>query len=325
MLANFLIGLREGLEAGLIVAILAAYVVKIGRRDVLGRLWVGVGIAVAVSLGVGALLTWGPYALTDEGGELLGGVLSMVAVAMVTWMIFWMGSHGASLSGELRGRVDASIDRSWIAIVVVGAVSVGREGIETALFVWANVSSGSDPVQGTIGALLGILVAVALVLGISRGLVRINLSRFFTWTGVFLILVAAGVFAYAIHELQEVGVIPEFGGPAWDLSAVLSRDTWMGALLAGIFNFTPAPSWAQVIGWVAYVAVTLSLYLRLLRRRHAAAPAAPAASAAPAGPAESAAPAASAGASAPGAPPAQVTTDVADPRRESVAPSGRGA
>jgi high-affinity iron transporter len=304
VLANFLIGLREGLEAGLIVAILAAYVVKIGRRDVLGRLWVGVGIAVAVSLGVGALLTWGPYALSDEGGELLGGILSLVAVAMVTWMIFWMGTHGASLSGELRGRVDAAIDRSWIAIVVLGAVSVGREGIETALFVWANVSSGSDPVQGTLGALLGILVAVALVWGISRGLVRINLSRFFTWTGVFLILVAAGVFAYAIHELQEVGVIPEFGGPAWDLSAVLSRDTWLGALLAGIFNFTPAPTWAQVIGWVAYVVVTLTLYLRLLHRRHTSTPAA-------------AAPAATA--------PAEVPADAAPSRRESVAPSVRSA
>ena len=198
MLANYLIGLREGLEAGLIVGILVAYLGKIGRRDLFGKLWVGIGIAVAISLGVGALLTWGPYAMTFQAQEILGGVLSLVAVALVTWMIFWMATHGSGLSRELRGQVDAAIDRSWFAIVLLGALSVGREGVETALFVWANVAGGSDPVLGTIGALLGIVTAVVISWGISRGLVRFNLSIFFTWTGLFLILVAAGVLAYVI-------------------------------------------------------------------------------------------------------------------------------
>ena len=267
MLANYLIGLREGLEAGLIVGILVAYLGKIGRRDLFGRLWVGIGIAIAVSLGVGALLTWGPYAMTFQAQEVLGGVLSLVAVALVTWMIFWMATHGAGLSKELRGQVDVAIDRSWFAIVLLGALSVGREGVETALFVWANVSGGSDPVLGTLGAVLGILTAIVISWGISRGLVRINLSVFFTWTGVFLILVAAGVLAYGIGDLQEASVIPGGGEPVFSLIEAVPPGSWYGTLLGGIFNFTPEPTWAQLIGWLLYVAVTLTLYLWMLQRR----------------------------------------------------------
>ena len=256
MLANYLIGLREGLEAGLIVGILVAYLGKLGRRDLLGKLWIGIGIAVAISLGVGALLTWGPYAMTFQAQEILGGTLSLLAVAMVTWMIFWMGTHGRTLSSELRGRVDTALTGSWIAIVVLGAVSVGREGVETALFVWASVAGGNDPVLGTIGAVLGILTAIVISWGIAKGLVRINLGKFFTWTGVFLIIVAAGVLSYAIGDLQEAAVIPGGGVPAYSLTAVIPPGGWLHAVLSGIFNFTPEPTWAQVIGWLAYVTVT---------------------------------------------------------------------
>lgn len=273
MLANYLIGLREGLEAGLIVGILLAYLGKIGRGELRGRLWAGIGIAVAVSLGVGALLTWGPYAMTFQAQEILGGVLSLVAVAMVTWMIFWMGTHGRTLSGELRGRVDAAIGGSAWALVLLGALSVGREGVETALFVWANVSGGNDPVLGTLGALAGIATAIVISWGISKGLVRFNLGTFFTWTGLFLILVAAGVLSYGIGDLQEASVIPGWGAPAYDLTAIVPAGGWLDSLLGGIFNFTPQPTWAQVIGWVAYVAVTMSLYLVMLKRRHAPKPA----------------------------------------------------
>jgi high-affinity iron transporter len=267
VLATYLIGLREGLEAGLMVGILVAYLGKLGRRDLLGRLWIGIGIAVAISLGVGALLTWGPYALTFQAQEVLGGALSLIAVAMVTWMIFWMATHGAGLSKELRGQMDAAIDRSWIALVLLGAISVGREGVETALFVWANVAGGSDPVLGTLGAVLGILTAVAISWGISRGLVRFNLSVFFTWTGVFLIVVAAGVLAYGIGDLQEASVIPGWGEPAFSLVEAVPPGSWYGTLLGGIFNFTPEPTWLQAIGWLVYVAATVPLYLRMLQRR----------------------------------------------------------
>ena len=267
MLANYLIGLREGLEAGLIVGILIAYLGKIERRDLFGRLWFGIGIAVAISLGVGAILTWGPYALSFQAQEILGGTLSIVAVALVTWMIFWMGTHGAGLSKELRGQVDAAVDRSWFAIVLLGALAVGREGIETALFVWANVAGGSDPVLGTTGAVLGILTAVVISWGISRGLVRFNLSVFFTWTGLFLVLVAAGVLAYGIDDLQEASVIPGWGHPAFSLVEAVPPGSWYGTLLGGFFNFTPEPTWAQVIGWLVYVVIATALYLGMLHRR----------------------------------------------------------
>ncbi|HEX7834327.1 MAG TPA: iron uptake transporter permease EfeU [Pseudolysinimonas sp.] len=265
MLANVLIGLREGLEAGLVVGILVAYVHKIGRTEVLPKLWIGIGAAVALALGVGALLTFGPYGLSFQAQEILGGVLSIVAVGMVTWMTFWMARHARALSGNLRAGVDRALTGSAAALVTLGVVSVGREGVETALFVWATVNAGADAVLGTIGAVLGILAAVVISYLIYRGFVRINLSRFFFWTGVFLIVVAAGVLAYGVHDLQEAGVIPGIADTAYSLAALVPPTSWYGAVLAGVFNFTAEPTVAQVIVWIAYIAIVLPLFLRVGR------------------------------------------------------------
>jgi high-affinity iron transporter len=265
LLSNVLIGLREGLEAGLVVGILIAYLRKIGRADVLPRLWIGIAAAIALSLGVGAILTFGPYGLSFQAQEILGGSLSIVAVGMVTWMTFWMAKHARGLSKELRENVDKAVHGSAIALVVLGIVSVGREGIETALFVWASVNTGANPVVGTLAAIGGILIAVVLAYLIYRGFVRINLSRFFFWTGIFLIVVAAGVLAYGVGDLQEAGVIPGITATAFSVAAVIPPTSWYGALLGGLFNFTPEPTVAQVIVWVAYVAVTLIVFLRVSR------------------------------------------------------------
>ncbi|KQP01569.1 iron uptake transporter permease EfeU [Leifsonia sp. Leaf264] len=275
MLANFLIGLREGLEAGLIVGILVAYLQKLGRRDVLPRLWIGIGIAVALSLGVGAILTWGPYGLSFQAQEILGGTLSILAVALVTWMIFWMGNHARGLKHDLQSKLDVALVGAASGIVVLGFLSVGREGIETALFVWATVNASGNAGIATIGALLGILTAVAISYLIYRGLIRINLSRFFTWTGLFLILVAAGVLAYGIGDLQEAGVIPGWGQPAYSLAGAIPPSSWYGALLGGVFNFTPEPTWAQVIGWLGYAVVVTFFFLRQIFTRTAPAATAP--------------------------------------------------
>jgi high-affinity iron transporter len=275
VLANFLIGLREGLEAGLVVGILVAFLNKLDRRDVLPKLWIGIAGAIALSLGVGAVLTFGPYGLTTQAQEALGGSLSIAAVGLVTWMIFWMARHARHLKGELQGQLTTALTGSAAAIVVLGIISVGREGVETALFIWASITSSGQALLGSIGALLGILASIVVSYLIYRGFVRINLSRFFFWTGLFLVIVAAGVFAYGLGDLQEGGVLPD-GAPAYDLHAVIPASSWYGTLLGGLFQFKADPSWLQVIGWFVYAAVVLTLFLRLsLAKKPGATTAAP--------------------------------------------------
>jgi high-affinity iron transporter len=260
MFAILLIGLREGLEAALVVGILVAYLTKVGRRDVLPRLWIGVGAAVATSLLVGAILTFGPSTLSFQAQEIIGGTFSLIAVAMVTWMIIWMARHGSNLTSELTDKADVALRGGAGGLVALGVVSVGREGIETALFVWAASTSNSNAALGLGSAVLGILIAIALAYLIFRGLIRINLSRFFLWTGVFLVFVAAGVFAYGLGDLQEASVLPTTG-PAFSLANVVPATSWYGQLLGGIFGFTPEPTWLQVTGWLVYFAVVMTVFL----------------------------------------------------------------
>ncbi|MFE4470543.1 iron uptake transporter permease EfeU [Leifsonia sp. NPDC056824] len=281
MLANYLIGLREGLEMALIVTILVAYVVKIGRNDVLSKLWIGVGVALVVPLGIGALLTWGPYGLSFEAQEIVGGTLSLIAVGFVTWMIFWMGKTARSMKSTLQNRLDSALVGAGWGVVILAMLSVGREGIETALFVWATVASIGGGWEPVIGAVLGLVTAAVLGFLLYRGMVKINLGSFFTWTGAFLILVAGGVLAYGIGDLQEAGVIPGAGIHAYDISGLIPSSSWYGTALAGILNFNPSPTWPQVVAWAGYIVVVTFFYVRQHRASHAR----PAATAAPSAPA----------------------------------------
>ena len=269
MLANFLIGLREGLEAALVVGILIAYVVKLGRTDVLKRIWLGVALAVGVSLTLGAVLTFGAYGLSFEAQELIGGVLSIIATAFVTWMIFWMLGAARGLSKELRADVDSHLEGAGWGLVLVAFLAVGREGIETALFIWAAVQASGSTTFPLIGAALGILVAIVLGYLIYRGVLSINLSKFFTYTGVFLIIVAGGVLAYGVHDLQEAGVLPGLYNLAFDVSAAVPPDSWYGTLLKGIFNFSPATTWFEAAAWVLYVVPVLTIFIADVRRHSA--------------------------------------------------------
>jgi len=268
-LGNYLIGLREGLEASLVVVILIAYLVKTERRELIPRIWLGVAAAVLVSLAFGALLTFGPRHLTFEAQEAIGGTLSIVAVGFVTWMVFWMARHARGLSGELHGKIDTAAEAGRASLAFVALLAVGREGLETALFLWAatQAATSSDGSTATplLGALLGILTAVAMGFAFYKGVLRINLSMFFKWTGAILILVAAGVLAYGIHDLQEAGILPGLNNLAFDVSEQVPPSSWLGTLLKGTLNFSPATTWLEAIAWVAYVIPTMTLFLFRMR------------------------------------------------------------
>lgn len=266
MLANYLIGLREGLEAALIVTILIAYVVKINRRDVLPRIWLGVGLAVLLALGIGALLTYGTYGLSFTAQETISGVLSIVATGLVTWMVFWMLRTARDLKGHLQGNIDKHLVGAGLGLVLVAFLAVGREGIETALFLWAAVQATGATTMPLLGAALGLATAIGLGWLIYAGMLKINLAKFFTYTGAILIVVAAGVLAYGVHDLQEAGVLPGLNALAFNVSAAVPPDSWYGTLLKGTLNFSPATSWLQMLAWLAYAVPTLTVFITKSRQ-----------------------------------------------------------
>ncbi|PFG36112.1 high-affinity iron transporter [Flavimobilis soli] len=262
MLANFLIGLREGLEAALVVSILVAYLVKTGRRDLLPALWAGVGIAALVSLGFGAALTFGPKGLSFEAQEAIGGTLSIVAVGLITWMIFWMGKTARHLKADLHHRLDDAVAAGKGAVVVMALLAVGREGLETALFLWAGAKATGASTSPLLGAVLGLAVAVALGWAVYRGAVRLDLRLFFAWTGVLLIVIAAGVLAYGVHDLQEAGIVPGLHTIAFDVSAQVPPSSWYATLLKGVFNFSPVTTWLEALAWLLFVVPVMTLFVR---------------------------------------------------------------
>jgi len=266
------------------VGILVAYLHKTNRAEILPRLWAGVVLAVVGSLALGAILTFGAYGLSFRAQEAIGGILSIVTVGLVTWMVFWMVGAARGLATELHGQVDAAVARSAWGLVTIGFISVAREGIETTLFLWSTVRSFGNGPGAVIGAVAGLLTAVALGWLIYRGMVRINLGVFFRWTGAALVVVAAGVLAYGIHDLQEAAFLP---GPftaaapidpatgavavglggfplgwAFDVSHVLAPGGALAAVLKGTIGFTPAMTWLEVLAWALYLAVVGTAFVR---------------------------------------------------------------
>ncbi|MCX5407623.1 FTR1 family protein [Streptomyces sp. NBC_00335] len=261
MFSNYLIGLREGLEASLVVCILIAYLVKTGNKDRLGALWLGVGLAAALSLAFGAGLEFGTQELTFKAQEAIGGTLSIVAVGLVTWMVFWMKRTARHLKAELQGKLDAALAMGTGALVATAFLAVGREGLETSLFVWRSVHAAGDGAGPLIGVLLGIGSSIVLGWLFYRGALKINLSKFFTWTGGMLVVVAAGVLAYGVHDLQEADFVPGLNVKAFDISSTIPPDSWYGTLLKGTFNFQPDPTVLQVVVWALYLVPVLALFL----------------------------------------------------------------
>ncbi len=257
---NFLIGLREGLEAALVVSILVAYLKKTGRTDRLPALWLGVGSAIGLSLGVGALLVFTSRELSFKAQETFGGVMSIIAVGFVTAMVFWMKRNSRTLSGDLKGKADAALTGGALAMASTAFLATGREGLETALFLWPSLkATGYD---AALGAILGIVSAVVLAYLLYRRSIHLNLAAFFKVTGAGLVVVAAGVLAYGLHDLQEAGVLPGIANQAFDVSSATPPSSWYGSLLKGIFNWQPDPTWLQVVAYLAYLVPVLYLFLR---------------------------------------------------------------
>ncbi|WP_405757654.1 FTR1 family protein [Streptomyces sp. NBC_01420] len=270
MFGNYLIGLREGLEASLVVCILIAYLVKTDNKSRLTPVWTGVAIAVALSLAFGALLQFGSSTLTFQAQEILGGTLSILSVGLVTWMVFWMRRTARHLKSELQDKLDAALALGSGALVITALFAVGREGLETSLFIWTAVQASGDGLRPLVGALLGLATSVVLGWLFYKGTLRIDLAEFFRWTGAMLVLVAAGVLAYGIHDLQEGDILPGLRNVAFDISDTIPADSWYGTLLKGVFNFQPDPTVIQVIVWLLYLVPVMATFLAPARDRSSA-------------------------------------------------------
>lgn len=268
MFANFLIGLREGLEASLIVGILIAYVVKVDRRDVVVRIWAGVAVALVVSVGLGFALEALTKAAGADAEPYIAGFASIAAAAMVTWMIFWMAKTARSLKGALETEVASSLTGGAWSLVIIAFLAVVREGAETSLFVWAAAQNADTSIRPLIGAIAGILVSALLGYLIYRGSLKINLSKFFLWSGIFLIIIAASMLVGGLGDLQEeAGILPFLTGTAYDFSHVIPEDSVLFIVLRGLFGFHNTMTWLQLIAWILFVAITLATFLRTSLRR----------------------------------------------------------
>ena len=266
MFANYLIGLREGFEAALIVAILVAYLGQSGNGRATRLVWLGVAVAVAVSVGVGLLLTLIDEELSEQAAEAFAGSMSLLAVGLITWMVFWMASRAKGIKQHLHGEMDRALAASGVAVAAVAFAAVTREGVETALFLWAGIRSSGTTAAPVIGAILGLATAVLLGVLVYRGAIRLNMARLFMWTGAALIVVAGGVLRYAVHEYQELGWLPGEDSIAYDVSGVIAPDGVIGTLIRGTVNLTPTMNWLEVIVWVLYVVPTLVIFFTVINR-----------------------------------------------------------
>jgi len=262
MLSTFLIALREGLEAALIVGILVAYIVKTDRRNLLGAIWAGVSTALIASFALGGFLSFTSAELSDRGEQFFAGTTSFLAVGLVTWMVFWMKRAARTLRDELHGKVDNAVTAGPIALAAAAFFAVAREGLETSLFVYTNFRTVDTTPGATAGLILGLAASVILGYMIYKRSIKLNLSKFFTLTGVALIIVAAGVLSYGIHEYQELGWLPGENSFAWDISSWMAKDSIPGTLLGGTIGFDVNTSWVQLILWASYLGLVLRLYLK---------------------------------------------------------------
>jgi high-affinity iron transporter len=276
-LPNLLIGLREGLEAGLVVSILLAAVRRFSgssgdRSRATAPIWFGVSAAIVLALSFGAVLTFYRSVLPTTGQEALGGALSVIAVVLVTGMIFWMRRTARSLAGELRERVAEAMKISTAALAFTAFLAVGREGVETALFLWTAAQASGQTLAPLIGAAIGIAIAVLVCVLLYKGAAKIRLDLFFNRTAILLIVIAAGVLAYGLGDLQDAGWLPGHHWVAFDLSQHIDASSWWASIITGVTELSPTMTWLQVAFYLGYLAVVLTLFVREGRKAKAPAP-----------------------------------------------------
>ncbi|MBK1624356.1 iron uptake transporter permease EfeU [Afifella marina] len=264
MLASFLIMLREGLEAALVTGIIATYLRQTGRSAWMPLVWVGIFLAVALSLFVGAALQWVSAEFPQKYQELFEACVGLVAVVILTSMVFWMRKAARSIKAELHDSIDAALSApKGAAWALIGLVffAVAREGLESIFFLLAIFQQSSGP-GVPLAALAGVLVSVAAGFAIYAGGLRLNLRRFFRWTGVFILFVAAGILASALGNLHEAGLWNGLQTPAYDLSRVLPVSSVVGTILSGILGYQESPSVGEILLYVIFLGVSLFFFLK---------------------------------------------------------------
>jgi high-affinity iron transporter len=282
MIPTLVIGLREGVEAALIIGIIAAFLVKEGRRDAIRQMWFGVAIAVVLCVGIAVILRMVGQDLPQRQQEGLETVIGLIAVSAVSYMIIWMRRNARGIKKVLEGNAASALaSGSTMALVGMAFLAVLREGFETSVFLLAAFQDTSNTTAAGAGAVIGLVAAVAIGLGIYRGGVRINLTRFFRVTGLVLVFVAAGLLATSLHTAHEAGWFNDLQGQALDLTWLVQPGTVSGSLLTGMLGLQPQPTVGEVLIYGLY-AVPMALYviwpdrLRLRRRPARARSSAPA-------------------------------------------------
>ena len=266
-MAAFLVMLREGLEAALIVGILLAYVSRVGARRQAQWIWAGTLSAALISLVAGVAVFSTIGSMDERAEEIAEGLVALVAAGLLTWMVFWMGAQARHLKGRLEHQVDVAVATgSAGALAAIAFFAVLREGLESALFlISTTVGTDADWIQ-LVGGIVGLGVAIGIGYFIYRGGTRIDIRRFFRWTGVLIILFAAGLVAKGIHEFQEVGMIPVVIDPLWDLG-ILDPDTnLVGRFAKSLFGWRPDPSFLMVLGYFGYLIPVGKAFLGMTNR-----------------------------------------------------------
>jgi high-affinity iron transporter len=277
--SGLLTGLREGVEAALIVSIICAYLARTGNGRHLGRIGLGVAAAVAASVALGVVIFATLGELQTPWEQVFEGATLLVAAVVVTWMLFWMRRQASSVAGQLQRALERVLTAgsAW-GLALLAFTAVIREGLETSLFLVGQAAAATTSAGGAgaasvlAGAIIGLLMAVGLGYGFYRGSRRLNLGRFFRWTGVLLVFIAAGLLGSAVHEFVEIGWITFGSQVAFNISATLPQEAGVGLFMHALFGYSSSPELAALATWATYLVAVLSLYLRPLPRRPAARP-----------------------------------------------------